>query len=30
MNYDQVEKTVARVNKQAETNKHYYEIIKNQ
>lgn len=30
MNYDQVEKTVARVNKQAETKKHYYEIIKNQ
>lgn len=30
MNYDQVEKTVARVNKQAETDKHYYEIIKNQ
>ena len=30
MNYDQVEKTVARVNKHAETNKHYYEIIKNQ
>ena len=30
MNYDQVEKTVARVNKLAETKKHYYEIIKNQ
>lgn len=30
MNYDQVEKTVARVNQKAEFNKHYYEIIKNQ
>lgn len=30
MNYDEVEKTVNRVNQKALSNKHYYEIIKNQ
>lgn len=30
MNYEEVEKTVKRVNQNAESNKHYYEIIKNQ
>ena len=30
MNYDEVEKTVNRVNQKAKSNKHYYEIIKNQ
>ena len=30
MNYDEVEKTVKRVNQKALSNKHYYEIIKNQ
>lgn len=30
MNYNEVEKTVNRVNQKALSNKHYYEIIKNQ